>query len=180
MLARTCIVLGVFRPTVKHHSTLPLPCAQRWTLHLAKAKLWNEYMDQNATVAWQLEDERHMSPEMNDFVGYRLRGMRPGLDGMARPEMILQSKLPTASFHEIAGRRDVPFQSNVMWGRELHDQTIHGMTMPYLYKMRKEIAAADRNDKTIKKIRFRSMMASGVKNPPSNFKKIADPTDGEE
>lgn len=172
-MRRTPAILGVHRVGYKDPHTLPVACAQRWDLRLAKAKLWGEYVSPNTTGAWQLEDERHMSPEFNEFVGFEMRNMRPGY-GLARPENILNKRLPNQSHFELMARRDVPYQDNAMWGKQLYDKTIHGTPLPYHWRMAKDINKAQRNDRKLTQNKFKFYVQQGSKNPPSKWQPIAD------
>jgi hypothetical protein len=181
MALRRCpLLLGVHRTGYTAPQSLPVPCAQRWDLRLARARLWDEHIDTDERAAWQLEDERHMSPEFSTFIGFPMRAMKPGTESLNRPEQIIRRRLPNQTHYDLRARRDVPFQQNVMMGKSLYDRTIHGFDVPYPYAMFKSLRKAYRNDRTLKQNKFRVLQASGVKNPPPLFQPIPDATDGDD
>ena len=169
LVRRTAVRHGPYRVQHLTPQQTAAPCASRWNLKLAKARLWDEHIDPRERTAWQVEDERHMSPEYNEFTGYAMRKMRPGEEGELTADFQLRKKLPQHSALELQNRRDVPYQDNVRWGKALHDETIYGTSMPYSYLMFKEWQKASRNDKGLKGNKFRILQGTGVKNPPSGF-----------
>lgn len=164
---------------VKNPRHLPVPCAQRWDLRLASAKIFNEYIDENIPGAWQLEDERHMSPEFATFTGYQMREMRPGY-GQNIPDFILKKKLPNSTHYELQARKDIPGEDNAMYGKYLWDMTMHGTSMPSVYRMKKDINKAQRNDRKLTGNRFKVLCQSGAKSPPAGFTPIPDKSGDEE
>ena len=179
MLRRRCWRAGVHRTGYKSPHELPVPCAPRWDLRLAKAKLWNEYIDEDDKAAWQIEDERYTSPEFATFIGKPMRAMKPGLQNLNRSQMIVQRRLPNWTVHELHLRRDNPFQQNVMMGKTLYDRNIHGFDVPYPYQLFKQLKKAHRNDRVTKQNKFRVMNLQGSKNPPPGFRPIADEDEDE-
>lgn len=179
MLRRSVLRCGVFRVGYKAPSSLPVPCAQRWDLRLARARIFQEYIEENAPGSWQLEDERHMSPEFSTFTGYPMRELRPGY-GQNLPEFILKKRLPNNTHYELFARRDIPNEENAMYGKQLYDMTVHGTSLPSTYRMHKDINKAQRNDRKITGNRFRVLNSSGAKNPPSGFEPIPDAVESEE
>ncbi len=169
----TGMLCGVHRVTYKHPHTLPVPCAQRWDLRLARAKIFDEYIEESSPGAWQLEDERHMSPEFKTFTGHNMREMRPGY-GTNRPDFIMKKRLPNGTHYELQARRDIPMQDNAMYGKLLYDQTIHGSSFPYLYRMKKDLNKAQRNDRKLSGNRWKVLVGSGSKNPPAGWQPIPD------
>jgi hypothetical protein len=169
MIRRSVVRHGPYR--VKHMTPnqTAAPCASRWDLKLAKARMWDEHVDPTEKTAWQLEDERHMSPEYNEFTGHRMRKMKPGREGDSTADYMFRKKLPQHSAIELQNRRDVPYQDNVMWGKLLHDETVYGTSTPYAYSLFKEWQKGHRNDKGLKQNKFRILQGSGVKDPPSGF-----------
>lgn len=175
MLRAQFVRLGVHRTTYTSAQTLPIACNQRWDLRLTKAKLWNEYIDADDKHAWQVEDERHMSPEFaTSFVGFPMRHMKPGEVSANRPNNIVRRRLPNLTHHEMSLRRDLPFQQNAMMGKSLYDKTIHGIDVPYPYALFKSLKKGYRNDRTLKQNKFKIMIGQGVKNPPANYVPLAD------
>jgi hypothetical protein len=159
---------------------LPVPCAQRWDLKLAKARLWQESIDTERRGAWQLEDDRHMSPEFESFIGRPMRGMRPGADSISRPEVRFRQRLQNQTALELHSRRDVPFQQNIMFGKDLYDQTMYGTSVPYTWHMFKEMTKAARNDRKTAQNKFRVLQGSGQKRQPANYTPIPDATDDDD
>ena len=181
-MLRRCVIQrkGVHTVTFHDPKSLPVPCAQRWTLRLAKARLFKEFINEHDTGSWQLQDDRHMSPEFNSFVGYNVRGkMRPGLDDITRAENIVKQRLPTNSHLELEARRDIPMQENMYYGKMLYDTTFHGCSMPSLYRMRKDLNKGLRNDKKVNK-KYKGVNNQGSKSPPSGWEPIPDGDDDEE
>lgn len=164
---------GVHTVTVKDPRALPVPCAQRYTLKLAKARLWNETLDEHSSGAWQLEDDRHMSPEFDSFMGRSMRGMRPGLDDTKRADMILKQPLPNNSHLEWQARHDMPMAENMYMGSQLHDMHVHGTSLPGLYRIKKDLQKAQRNDKKPSK-KQKGLNIQGTKSPPSGWEPIPD------
>eukprot|EP00796_Vickermania_ingenoplastis_P008847 gene8847-6228_t len=154
---------GVHRVTYRHPSTLPVPAAQRWDLRLARARIFQEYIEEKAPGAWQLEDERHMSPEFATFTGYPMREMRPGY-GQNLPSFIMKKRLPNNTHYELFARRDVPNEKT----------PLHGTSFPTTYRMHKDMNKAKRNDRKLSGNRFKTLISSGAKNPPSGFECIPD------
>eukprot|EP00672_Neobodo_designis_P018359 CAMPEP_0174831192 /NCGR_PEP_ID=MMETSP1114-20130205/2963_1 /TAXON_ID=312471 /ORGANISM="Neobodo designis, Strain CCAP 1951/1" /LENGTH=187 /DNA_ID=CAMNT_0016065013 /DNA_START=38 /DNA_END=601 /DNA_ORIENTATION=- len=169
LVRRSAMRHGPYR--VKHlpPQQMAAPCASRWQLKLAKARMWDEHIDPTEKTAWQVEDERHMSPEYNEFTGYAMRKMKPGAEGTNTADYQFRKKLPQHSAMELQNRRDVPYQDNVRWGKTLHDETIYGMSVPYSYALFKEWQKASRNDRGLKQNKFRILQGTGFKNPPSGF-----------
>jgi hypothetical protein len=178
MLCRTLALKGVHRVEVKNAKNLTVPCAQRWSLRLASASIFNEYIDPSNPGSWQVEDERHMSPEFHTFTGHEMRSMRPGY-GQNLPEYIMKKRLPNGTHYELL-RKDVPVQDNAMYGKQLWDVSVHGVSMPTTYRMHKDINKAQRNDRKISSNRFKIAIGSGAKNPPDGFQAIPDETESEE
>jgi hypothetical protein len=168
-------LLSLHRISYKDPHSLPVPCAQRWDLRLQKAKLWDEHIDEDADrAAWQLTDERYMSPEFKTFIGYPMRAMKPGTQNMDRPEQIFRRRLPNWTHYDLYSRRDLPFQHNAMMGKYLHDKAIHGFEVPYPYAMFKSLRKAFRNDRKLKQNKFKVLISSGAKQPPANWAPIPD------
>ena len=179
-LRLTTLRCGVHRTTYKSAHVLPIPCAQRWDLRLAKAKLWDEQIDADERAAWQLEDERYMSPEFKTFIGFPMRQMKPGLQNLNRPDNIFRKRLPNLTSFELQARRDLPFQQNAMMGKSLYDRTMHGFDVPYPYAAFKSMKKAKRNDTVLKQNKFRVLITSGSKKPPPDFSPIPDETEAED
>jgi hypothetical protein len=179
-LSSTPLLLTLHRITYKSPQTLPVPCNQRWDLKLSRAKLWDEQIDENERAAWQVKDERYMSPEYGTFIGYPMRSMKPGIQSLNRPEQIIQRRLPNWTHFDLFARRDIPFKQNAMMGKMLHDKTIHGFDVPYPYAMFKSLKKAFRNDRKLKQNKFKVAITSGAKTPPPNFAPIPDTTAEEE
>lgn len=179
MLCRSLFLNGVHRVEVKNARRMAVPCAQRWTLRLATAGIFNEYIDESLPGSWQVEDERHMSPEFHTFTGYEMRNMRPGY-GQNLPEYIMKKRLPNGTHYELQSRRDIPMEDNAMYGKMLWDTAVHGTSLPSTYRMHKDINKAQRNDRKITGNRFKIAMGSGAKNPPDGFQAIPDETEGED
>ena len=176
MFRRCGAVLGTVRIGYKDPHRLPVPCAQRWDLRLAKAKLWNESIDQDTNSAWeQIQDERHMSPEFNTFIGTPTRSMKPNKEGYNTPEQLLNRRLPNQTAFELFNRRDVPYPRNLMFGKLLFDKTYHGVSMPYYYRMFKDLNKAHRNDKKTAQNKFKFPLMKGFKEPPELFTPIVPP-----
>ena len=163
----------------KHPHQLPVPCAQRWDLRLATARIFNEYIDPNEPGSWQLVDERHMSPEFSTFVGHQMSEMRPGY-GHGHPGFLMRRRLPNNSHYELMARKDIPMEDNAMYGKLLYDMTVHGTSIPYMYRMMKDINKAQRNDRKLTSNRFKIAITSGAKSPPEGFKPIPDKVEEEE
>lgn len=172
---RTPACLGTHFVTHRDPRALPVPCAQRWDLRLGRAKLWQETIDPSDRGPWQLEDERHMSPEFGSFIGFPMREMAPSRVGYNSPAQLLQRRLPNQTFIELASRRDIPYQQNAMFGKLLYDKTFHGAAQPYGYLTQKQMHKAARNDRKLAQNKFRVLISSGVKKPPANFNPIPDP-----
>ena len=179
MLRTTSSRLGPFQVPHVTPKSFPRPAAPRWQLRLAKARLWDEQIDPTRKAAWQLEDERHMSPEYNEFLGHATRKMIPGQEGITNPQAQFEKLLPNQSVYELQTRRDVPFQDNAMFGKKLHDETTYGMSVPYTYKLFKDMQKANRNDRKIKQNKFKIWLGQGAKNPPSGYTPIPDATEDE-
>jgi hypothetical protein len=166
---------GPFRVKYVAPHEMPRPCTPRWDLRLAKARLWDERIDADEKTAWQVEDERHMSPEYNEFLGYPTRRMKPGMEGEHTPDSQFEKKLPNQSAYELMARRDVPYQDNIMWGKRLHDETTYGMAVPYSYYLFKQMQKASRNDRKTKQNKFKIFSGGGIRNAPSGYTPQADP-----
>lgn len=179
MLCRTLALKHVHRVEVKDARRLPVACAQRWSLRLASASIFNEYIDPSLPGSWQVEDERHLSPEFHTFTGYEMRTMRPGY-GQNLPEYIMKKRLPNGTHYELQARKDIPNEDNAMYGKYLWDTTVHGMSMPTTYRIHKDINKAQRNDRKISGNRFKVSVGSGAKNPPDGFQAIPDAAEGED
>mmetsp|Transcript_5083 Transcript_5083/g.5489 ORF Transcript_5083/g.5489 Transcript_5083/m.5489 type:complete len:181 (-) Transcript_5083:55-597(-) len=179
MLTRTLTRSGVHRVRVRSAKEIPVPCAQRWDLKLARARIFNEYIDENEPGAWQLEDERHMSPEFHTFTGHPMTVMRPGY-GQNLPDFILKKRLPNSTHFELQARRDVYNEDNAMYGKLLYDNTMHGTSLPSTYRFHKDINKGQRNDRKLSGNRFKVLVANGAKNPPSGWQPIPDKTGEEE
>lgn len=179
MLRRSTAAWGVHRVRYTAPQTLPVPCAQRWDLRLARARIFNEYIEEKSPGAWQLEDERHMSPEFHTFTGYPMREMRPGY-GQNRPDFIMKKRLPNNTHYELFARRDIPNEDNAMYGKMLYDTTVHGASFPSTYRMHKDLNKAQRNDRKLSGNRFKALISSGSKNPPSGFEPIPDKSEDED
>ncbi|RNF08777.1 uncharacterized protein Tco025E_07079 [Trypanosoma conorhini] len=171
--------LGVHRVGYTHPGTLPVPCAQRWDLRLARARIFQEYIEEKAPGAWQVEDERSMSPEFKTFTGYPMREMRPGY-GQNLPDYIMKKRLPNNTHYELFARRDIPNEDNAMYGKYLYDMTVHGTSLPSTYRMHKDINKAQRNDRKLSGNRFKVICTSGAKKPPSGWEPIPDAVEEEE
>lgn len=176
-LGRAC--RGVHKVGYRAPGSLPVPCAQRWDLRLARARIFQEYIEEKAPGAWQLEDERHMSPEFSTFTGFTMREMRPGY-GQNLPDFLLKKRLPNNTHYELFARRDIPNEDNAMYGKVLYDTTVHGTSLPSIYRMHKDINKAQRNDRKLSGNRFKTLNAAGAKNPPSGFEPIPDVTEEED
>lgn len=172
MRSTTTLLKGVHTVTLKDPRALPVPCAQRYTLKLAKARLFTETLEPNSG-AWQLEDDRHMSPEFNSFMGRNMRNMRPGLDDVKRADTILRQPLPNNSHVEWSARHDIPLAQNFYMGQKLHDEHIHGMQLPGLYRIKKDLQKGIRNDKKPSK-KGKGLNYQGFKSPPSGWQPIPD------
>lgn len=179
MLTASSVRRGVHKVTYRSPATLPVPAAQRWDLRLARARIFQEYIEEKAPGAWQLEDERHLSPEFHTFTGYPMRNMRPGY-GQNLPEFIMKKRLPNNTHYELFARRDIPNEDNAMYGKYAYDMTVHGTSLPSTYRMHKDINKAKRNDRKLTGNRFKALVSSGAKNPPSGFEPIPDSTQEEE
>jgi hypothetical protein len=179
MLLRSALRQGIHRVDVKSAKRMPVPCANRWNLRLASASIFNEYIDASLPGSWQIEDERHMSPEFHTFTGYQMREMRPGY-GQNLPEYIMKKRLPNGTHYELQARKDIPMEDNAMYGKLLFDSAVHGTSLPSTYRMHKDINKAQRNDRKISGNRFKIAMGSGAKNPPDGFQPIPDEAEGEE
>jgi hypothetical protein len=179
-MRRTCAFLGPYRVGYVAPRSMPRPCATRWDLKLAKARLWEERVDPSEKAGWQLEDIRHMSPQYSEFIGYPLRKMKPGFEGIETPTAVFDKKLPHHSAHELMNRRDVPYSDNVMWSKTQHDLTTYGTSVPYSYKRFKQMQKASRNDRKTKGNKFKIFMGAGMRNPPSGFEPQADPEEESE
>lgn len=173
MRCSSSLLKGVHTVTLKDPRALPVPCAQRYTLKLAKARLWTETIDAHNSGAWQLEDDRHMSPEFNSFMGRNMRGMRPGLDDVQRADTILKQPLPNNSHLEWQARHDVPLAENIYMGSKLHDMHVHGLQMPGLYRIKKDLQKGIRNDKKPAN-KHKGLIHQGMKSPPSGWQPIPD------
>lgn len=174
-IASTPLLLTVHRVTYKDPHSLPTPCAQRWDLRLQRAKLWDEHIDEiSDKAAWQLTDERYMSPEFKTFIGFPMRAMKPAVQNLNRPEQIFRRRLPNWTQYELFARRDLPFQQNAMMGKYLHDKAIHGFDVPYPYAMFKSLKKAFRNDRKLKQNKFKVLTSQGAKSPPANWAPIPD------
>ncbi|CAG9576619.1 conserved hypothetical protein [Leishmania major strain Friedlin] len=178
-MLRSSLRYGVHKVGYTHPHHLPVPCAQRWDLRLARARIFQEYIEEKAPGAWQLEDERHMSPEFNTFTGYPMRNLRPGY-GQNLPEFIMKKRLPNNTHYELFARRDIPNEDNAMYGKLLYDMTIHGTSLPSIYRMHKDINKAQRNDRKLSGNRFKVLNSSGAKSPPSGFEAIPDAVEEED
>lgn len=176
---RTVQRRGVHVVGYRNPRDLPVPCAQRWDLKLASARIFNEHIDETVKGAWQLEDERRMSPEFATFTGYEMTNMRPGY-GQNQPDFILKKRLPNNLHHELSARKDIPLEDNAMYGKQLHDVTVHGFSVPSTYRMHKDINKAQRNDRKLSGNRFKVLVGSGAKSPPDGFSPIPDKTEEEE
>lgn len=179
MLQSTVLRRGVHRVVVKSPKELPVPCAQRWDLRLARARIFNEYIDEGAPGAWQLEDDRHMSPEFHTFTGREMTVMRPGY-GQNLPDFIMKKQLPNGTHYELQARRDVVMEDNAMYGKALYDTVVHGASLPTTYRFHKDINKGQRNDKKLSGNRFKTLVASGAKSPPSGWQPIPDKSGEEE
>lgn len=180
MLRLTVTARGPHRVRYDPVHALPRPCASRWNLRLAKARLWDEYIDPDEKAAWQLEDVRHMSPEFKEFIGYPRHRFMSGYDDPNHPKHEFEKILPNETSFELRMRRDVPMQSNLLFGKQLYDRTMYGTDVPYAYRMWKDMQKASRNDRKLKQNKFRIIQGHGVKNPPSGFEPIPDAGDEEE
>ncbi|CAD2215363.1 hypothetical protein AGDE_04919 [Angomonas deanei] len=178
-MRRSVVLCGVHKVGYVKPHTLPVPCAQRWDLRLSRARIFQEYIEENAPGAWQLEDERHMSPEFHTFTGHKMREMRPGY-GQNLPEFILKKRLPNNTHYELFARRDIPNEDNAMYGKLLFDTTVHGTSLPTTYRMHKDINKAQRNDRKLSGNRFKVLNSSGSKSPPSGFEPIPDATEDDD
>eukprot|EP00758_Cryptobia_borreli_P001622 Tbor_TRINITY_DN2396_c0_g1::TRINITY_DN2396_c0_g1_i1::g.78::m.78 len=171
---------GVHITQFRDPRSLPIPCAQRWTLKLAKARLWNETIDEHDSAAWQLQDDRFMSPEFDTFNGYNIRGkLRPGLDDISRPQNIIKQRLPVNSHLELQARKDIPLAENMYHAKKLYDETFHGTSIPNLYRMKKDLQKGQRMDKKINKS-YKGLCYAGAKNPPSGWSPIPDATESDD
>lgn len=154
-----------------------VPAAQRWDLRLAKARLWEEYIQEKKPAAYQLEDEKHMSPEFNSFIGFPVRTMRPGQETLGMSHRIMERRLPNFTALELHERKDAPYSQNLKFGKLLYDETIHGVSQPYTYSAFKQMQKAKRNDRKLTQNRFKVLCGSGVKNPPAGLELIPDPVE---
>lgn len=114
-----------------------------------------------------------MSPEFDSFMGRNIRGMRPGLDDVKRADTILKQPLPNNSHVEWQARHDLPLAESIYMGKKLHDEHVHGVHMPNLYRIKKDIQKAIRNDKKPSK-KHKGLIHQGWKSPPSGFTPIPD------
>ncbi len=180
MLRVAARCLGPFRVQYVDQNTTPSPpAAQRWDLRLARARLWDEYIDEQMPASYQVEDERHMSPEFDSFIGQPIRTMRPGEETLGRPQRLINKRLPNATALEIHARKTAPYPDNLKFGKLLFDKTIHGFSQPYAYSFFKSIQKSKRNDRKLTQNKFRVMIASGAKNPPDGVQHIPDPVEEE-
>lgn len=170
-MRRTNVRLRNFRVQYTSPSKSPVPAAQRWDLKLAKARLWQEHIDPSQSTAWQLEDERHLNPEYNDFLGYPTRKLKPGDDSLSVPKNIMNRRMPNQTYIDLHGRRDMPFQNNLLFGKTLYESKMYGVVIPYTWAMFKQMQAASRNDRKLCD-KFRARVGSGFKNPPPGYKPI--------
>lgn len=171
---------GVHRVSYRSPASLPLyPAAQRWDLRLARARIFQEYIEEKAPGAWQLEDDRHLSPEYHTFTGYSMRNMRPGY-GQNLPDFLMKKRLPNNTHYELFARRDIPNEDNAMYGKYGYDMTVHGTSLPSTYRMHKDMNKAKRNDRKLTGNRFKVIVSSGAKNPPSGFEPIPDSSQEED
>lgn len=157
-------------------------CASRWSLKLARCRLWNEAIDTNdANGVNQQQDLRHLSPEFNTFIGMPTRSMRPGqADYHMNAFQMLKKRLPNHTHLEIAAKRDIPMNVNARFGKRLHDETVYGIEPSYPQKMYKQMQKAARNDRKISGNKFRVITTQGGKNPPAGFTPIAEAADDDE
>ena len=172
--------LGAYTVGYTSPYQMPAPCAQRWDLRLSKARLWQEQIDPTQRGAYQVEDDRHMSPEFDSFMGREMRGMRPGNDSLSRAETKFKQRLQNQSALELHQRRDVPFQQNIMFGKDLYDETMYGTTVPYSWHMFKEMTKAARNDRKTAQNKFRVLQGSGQKRQPANYTPIPDASEDDD
>lgn len=179
MLRLNLVSRGVHKVGYVAPGALPVACAQRWDLRLARARIFQEYIEEKAPGAWQVEDERHMSPEFATFTGYPMREMRPGY-GQNLPDYILKKRLPNNTHYELFARRDIPSEDNAMYGKLLYDTTVHGTSQPTTYRMHKDINKAQRNDRKLSGNRFKVINSGGSKSPPSGFEPIPDASEEED
>ena len=172
-MRRSAQLLSTVTIGYKSHRDMPTPCAQRWDLRLSKAKLWDEYVETKRPSTWQLEDDRHMSPEFPSFTGYPMRSMRPG-DGNNNPRNLLNKRMTQWSHIELQNRRDVPNSENSLFGKKLYDQTMHGIDVPTSYKLMKDLQKANRNDRKLSQNRFKIQQGAGFKSPPDKWEALPD------
>ena len=193
---------GTVKITATSNKHARVPSYSRWKCRLASATVFNRPLDLLPSLsghrvqlscssgAMQLSDERHMSPEFNSFIGHHIRDMTPGREGIGcrteeanqggapvpiHPANILAMRLPNQTHIELTNRRDVPHHHNLMFGKLLYDKTVHGTSMPYYYRLHKDMQGAARNDKKLHIDKYRVITGQGMNNPPPGFEEMPEP-----
>ncbi len=176
---RSAARLGSCTIGYKKRSLLPVPAAQRWDLRLARARLWNEYIDEFKPAAEDLEDLRHTSPEFDSFVGQRVQDMTPSNPWTNPANIINRRTLPNHSHLELFARRDLPLQRDVIFAKSHYEKTMHGTTFPSAYRLFKDMQKGRRNDRKLSQNKIRTRVKSGFTNPPTGFQPIPDAGEGD-
>ena len=168
-MQRSTFLFATHRISYIPRQRLPQPACPRWDMRLAKARLWDEHIDNKKPGSWQIEDYRDLDPTHKTFIGSAIDDFTPlSGGGLGRPTNILNRRLPNQTVHEAYTRLQIPHNENALYGKAMAEMSFMGTQMPYGYLLYKQLQRCGRNDhKPRPDVKF--MTKQGISGAPKGF-----------